>query len=161
MPNSKPRPEHSVTYNGQHRKAISTVSIVRRLTATHVLITRLGATAATVQRTVPHDQYRTYIPTKNSKSGPDHRVSYAVHYCTKIIIVAIFRCQTAKHLRTTQLGAIGITVHGSVPYLSPDAQQQPSFRSLGWVQILLPYRDQHRTYPPKPNGEQRPTRRVS
>ena len=82
MPNSKPRPDHSVTYDGQCRTTNSTASIsrrpaatdvltirfgnslncrtisteptTRRRTAHHVQTTRLGAIAITVERSVSH-----------------------------------------------------------------------------------------------------------
>ena len=52
--NSKPRPDYSVTYNGQKRTTISTVPIARRSTRNHVPITLLQTTGSTVQRSVPY-----------------------------------------------------------------------------------------------------------
>ena len=49
-----------------------------------------------------------------------------------------------------------ITVQGSAPYLSPDAQQRTKSRLLDCVQRSKAYNDQYRTYRPTPNNKPRP-----
>ena len=49
-----------------------------------------------------------------------------------------------------------ITVQGSAPYLSPDAQQRTKSRLLDFVQRSKAYNDQYRTYRPTPNNKPRP-----
>ena len=69
------------------------------------------------------DQYRTYRPTPNNKPRPGHSATYNGQYRTTISTVPVSHRPTATVVLTTRLGAMTITVNGSVPYLSLGAKQ--------------------------------------
>ena len=79
-----------------------------------------------VQRSKAYtDQYRTYRPTPSNKPRPDHSATYNGQYRTRIRTVSISQHPTATVVLITRLGTMAITVQGSVPYLSLDANSKP------------------------------------
>ena len=131
-PNSDGRPDHSVGYNGHYRARISTVSISRRKQQTtsrphpSSYQQTTSRPPAFVKWPLPYnDQYRTYRPMPSSKPRLSHPVGYNGHYRTRIGTVSIFRYPTTNYVLTTPLRATVSIVKRSVPYLSPDGQQQP------------------------------------
>ena len=131
---------------------INTKHVSRRQTANHVRTTRFCRLAIIEQGSVPYisldneqqataqllgwvqwplpykDQHRTYLPTPNNKPRPDHSVTYNDQKHTTISNVPIARHPTTNHVPITllQTTVINSTVQRSIPYASPNAQQQRS-----------------------------------
>ena len=97
----------------------------------------------------------------NSKRRPNHPGGCCNgHYRTRFSTVPTSRRLSTNHVPTTRFRTTVNSVQRSVPYLSPDAQQQITSRSLCYVQRSIPYNDQYRTCLPTPNSDGRPDHSV-
>ena len=128
MPNSKPPPNHPGWCNGPCRTTISTIPISRRSTINLVLTTQ------NVQQLIPYnDQYRTYLLNVNSNPRSHRSVGRNGPYRTTISTGPISRRRAVHQVQTTRIRTMAVTIQRSVSYPSPDAEQQTTFQTLGWV----------------------------
>ena len=154
--NSKPRPDHSVTYICQYR--------VQRSVPYQSRDAQQQTTSQPpcfVQRSIPYsDRYRTNLLTSTANIVP------ITQFCTMAITIrgsTPYLSPDTKQQTTHRppfFRAKPTTVQETVPYQSPDGKQQTTSRPRGFAQWPLLSKGQYRTYLSMTNSKPRPNHPV-